>query len=147
MHEAADAVAELARKQPDTVGAMLAIDAALGILASAKERLGRDDYGEAFLEAKHAMRMASSALLIRDGYLAASLDATVLYISDKYPDRVPVEQWREIESRVTGEGPGLLNLVIRLMGKVKEPDEADARSAVMLAGRFIASVNAIMEMR
>jgi len=147
MHEAADAVAELARKQPDTVGAMLAIDAASGILASAKERLAHDDFEEAFLEAKHAMRMASSALLIKDGFLATSLDATVHYISDKYPDMVPVEQWREMESRITGEGPGLLNLVIRLSGKTRKAGEADARSAVLLAGRFIACVNRIMEMR
>ena len=147
MHEAADAVAELSRKQPDTVGAMLAIDAAIGILVSAKERLAHDDFEEAFLEAKHAMRMASSALLIRDGYLAASLDATVIYLSDKYPGMVPVGEWHEIENRVTGEGPGLLNLVVRLMGKTRKVDEADARSAVMLAGRFIASVNRILEMR
>ena len=144
MHEAADAFSEIARKNPDIPSAMFAIDAASAILNAAREKFSHKNYKEAFQESKDAIRMASSALLIRDGYVASTFEATIMYIADRYQDRLPVDEWQHLESVLTGDGPGLLNLILRLTGKNKKTGEEEASQALTIAERFLVSVKAMV---
>lgn len=146
MHEAADAPPEMVRKSPDMARAMFAMDAALEIFDAAREKFNYGRYGEAFQESKGAIRMASSALLLRDGYVASTFEATAKYIADKYDDLLPVDEWWHIESMPNGDGPGILNLIIRLAGKNKETGEGKAGRALEIAERFLELVRALIEL-
>ena len=146
MQEAAD-ITELARKEPDRTRAVFAINAASHILDVARERFYCRDYRGAFQESKNAIRMASSALLFRDGYIASTLDATLMHMEENYLNQLPIEEWQSLESMITGVGPGLLNLIIRLTGKDKKTGRAEAGMALMVAERFLASTDALMVLR
>jgi hypothetical protein len=147
MHGAADATSEITRKNPDTTGARFAANAALDILAMARERLNNRDYQGAFRESKDAIRMASSALLLRDGYVASTFEATIRYIEERHSGQLPIEEWQYLENMLTGEGPGLLNLIVRFAGKNKKTGKQEASQAMAIAERFVASVMAIIELR
>ena len=146
MQEAAD-ITELARKEPDRTRAVFAINAASHILDVAMDRFYYRDYPDAFQESKNAIRMASSALLFRDGCIASTLDATLMHMEENYLDRLPIEEWQSLESTLTGDGPGLLNLILRLTGKDKKTGRAEAGVALIVAERFLASTETIMVLR
>jgi len=147
MYEAADATSEIIRKNPDTTGARFAANAALDLLAMARERLDNRDYVEAFRGSKDAIRMASSALLLNDGYVASTFEATLRCIEERHSGQLPIDEWQYLENMLTGEGPGLLNLIVRLAGKNMKTGKHEASQAIAIAERFVASVMAIIELR
>jgi HEPN domain-containing protein len=146
MHEAAHAVLEMTRKEPDMASAVFAIQSASELLNSARMKLSHKSYQDAFRDSKSAIQMASSALLFRDGYIASTLEASVLYLTERYPGRLPVEEWHRLENILSGEGPGLLNLILRLTGKGRQTSEKEASHAVGIAQKFLDAAKAILEL-
>ncbi len=146
MHEVAGAIPEIMRKEPNTMGATFAIGAALDMLNSARERFEHREYKQSFAESKDAIRMAASALLLRDGYVASTMEATVNYLSEKYPDKLPVEEWQDMENFLTGNGHGLLNLLLKLLGKQRETSEEEARAVLAIAEKFLLAIGRIVEL-
>ena len=126
----------LVPKHPDYASAMVALTAASDLLALARDKLAHDDIEGAIESSRDAIRLASSAILYRDGYVSGSLEDTEDYISKKYPGVFPVGDWDRIEitasPRVT-----LYKMVLSAMGKIRPPDRSVAEEAVVIADTFI----------
>ena len=132
------------RTQPDMASAVFALERASYMLESARERFGRRDYPGAFEESRNAIRMASSAMLFRDGYVSENLETTVSYLVQRYPGAFPVEEWQRLEDVPMEDTPGLYNMILGAMGKIKKTGEQEAMEAMALADAFIGSARAEM---
>ena len=126
---------ELIRIDPDVSSAVNAIQMASEMLNLANEKMGNKDFCGSFNEAKNAIRAAASAPLFRDGCVAQTFEATVSYLENAYPKRFPIKDWELIERTVSGEGTGLLNMIIRSLGK--DAGEKEARFALHTASEFL----------
>src|SRR4030095_7106726 len=130
---------QLARQKPDLASALYAMDLALEMLQSAKEKLSKEDYRGAFDASKNAVRLASSAVMFRDGYVSDNLESTAAYLLQKYPGDFPVEEWHKLEEMTIEGGYGLYYMIMKAMGKVKKAGEAEAIEAFEVANHFIQS--------
>jgi hypothetical protein len=134
----------IVRAEPDRASAAFALATASELLVLANERLGRGDFRGSFEESRNAIRMASSAILFRDGYIADSLDSTLIYLLKHYPGILPLDDWQRLEQMPAYDSPGLYNMLLAAMGKLKKTGEQEAKEAVMVAGAFIESARAEM---
>jgi hypothetical protein len=132
------------RTQPDMASALFALELASGMLDSARERFARQDYNGAFEESRNAVRMASSAILFRDGYVSDNLESTVSYLLQRYPGAFPVEGWQGLEDIPLEDTPGLFNMVLSAVGRLKKAGEQEASEALALAAAFVESAWAEM---
>lgn len=132
------------RAEPDRASAAFALAAASELLTLARVRLGRKDFSGSFEESRNAIRMASSAILFRDGYVADSFDSTLLYLLKHYPGMLPLDDWQRLEQIPAYDTPGLYNMLLSAMGKLKKTGEQEAKQAVVVAEAFIASARAEM---
>lgn len=137
----------LVASQPDSVGAMLALLAASDMLESAGLRLGNGDYEAALIDARDSMRLASSAVLLQDGYVATTLEATVSYLEWRYAGLLPLGPWLQMETAFPGRSAGLMSRLASLLGKNKKPDKDNTGQVLATAGSFISSVRAILGVR
>jgi hypothetical protein len=136
--------AGLARKNPDVAGALYAVTLAGDLLESAGDKFSRKDYPGAFEDSRNAMRLASSALLLRDGYVSDSLETTISYLFQRYPGELPLDEWHRFEEAAYGSGYGLYFMILKAMGKVKKTGEQEAYEAMSTAMAFINSTRAEM---
>jgi uncharacterized protein (UPF0332 family) len=133
--------------RPNPVGAVMALDAAADLLASASDKLAREDYEGAFSDARNSMRLVSSALLLRDGYVAVTLEATTSYLEERYTGLVPVEPWREMETAFPGETAGIMGRLLSTLGKNKRIDLESTEQALATARSFLRSARTILGVR
>ncbi|MBU0527291.1 hypothetical protein KKE92_02330 [Candidatus Micrarchaeota archaeon] len=132
---------------PDRSSALRAIDLASAMLSHASSGLEEKKYLETFNHSRDAMRFAASAILLKDGKSADTIDETMLYLKKNYPHDIPVDAWRTIESQIIGSDPGLLNLIIRFIGKIKKTSaEDDAKYALNAAIDFLDNVKRMVEL-
>jgi hypothetical protein len=132
-------VDQLSRNRPDIARAMYAIDLASELLDSAREKYGKEDFRGAFEDCRNAMRLASSAVLFRDGFVSDSLEATASYLLQRYPGIFPVEEWYRMEESAFEGGYGLYYLLLKAAGKVRKTGEQEAAEALSVAGVFLES--------
>jgi len=135
---------EIVKADPDPARAFFAVSLAADTLQSARTRLLRNDYVGALDEAKNSMRLTSSALLFRDGYVATTFDSAASYLLSHYPGAVPVEEWRYFETAFPGPSVGLMSQLIRVLGKEKKLDETEAGKAISTAEAFLRSAKSIL---
>ncbi len=134
-------------RSPDRSSALRAIEVASDMISHASSGLKEKKYLETFNHSRDAMRFAASAILLKDGKSADTLDETMLYLKKAYPNDIPIEGWSAIESQIIGSDPGLLNLIIRLIGKInKKSAEDDARYALATAIDFLENVKRMVEL-
>ncbi|MBU0591812.1 hypothetical protein KKF81_00270 [Candidatus Micrarchaeota archaeon] len=133
---AEESVLEIVRMVPDMPSAVEAISSASEALNFAKEKFNQQNYGESIHESKSAIRLASAAVLFRDGYIASTLNATIRYLEEHYPDKFPNEDWKKLELIPDGEGPGLMNIIIRML-KNSDNRKRDAEHAISVAEKFL----------
>ncbi len=138
-------VEDLVVVSPDPLAAMLAMQAASDVLSSASERFGQGDYEDAFAGARDSMRLVSSALLLRDGYVAATLDATLSYLQFRYEGMLPLEAWAEAE-RTLPAGP-LAGALAALLGRNKRIGREGTERALAAAESFFASARSLLGVR
>lgn len=138
MHASADVL----RKTPDMISALAAVEAASEMLLLASDMLERGDYAGSLEQSRGALRVAASALLFRDGIIAQTFEATAEHIERAYPKTFPLRDWQRIEKTVTGEGPGLLNLLIRASGK--HTGIPEAKDALTVATTFLNNVKQLV---
>jgi uncharacterized protein (UPF0332 family) len=138
---------DLVVSRPNPVGAVMALDAAADLLASAADKLAMGDYEGAFSDARNSMRLASSALLLRDGYVAVTLEATVSYLEERYTGMVPMESWMEMETAFPGETAGIMGRLLGALGKNKRIDRESTEQALAAARSFLRSARAILGVR
>ncbi len=135
---------EAATVSPDRIGAVSSLQLASDLLLSAKERFERKDFEGAFEDSRNSVRASSAAIMLQDGYVSDSLDATIAFLSRRYPGVFPVEDWLRLESAPVENGPGLYNMLLSAMGSFKKTREQEAKSAIMVAGSFISSARSEM---
>ena len=116
---------QFVRIDPNMMRAISAINTAFSVLDNAVYKLKQRDFGGSVEESKIAMRFAASAILFHDGYIASTFESTKDYIEKTYPGRFPLDDWHEAEITITGEGPGLLNMIYRLSGELAEKKKAE----------------------
>jgi len=135
---------DLVAGMPDPAGATAALATASDLLESARDCYARGDYATAFTDARDCMRMASSAILMRDGYVATTLEASVAYLESRYAGKVPVDSWERMETAFPGETIGVMNALMSALGKSRKPDRENTGEALGAAERFLASARTII---
>jgi hypothetical protein len=123
---------EMARAESVSGAMALAGD----LLSAAKERYSSGDLQSALEGSRDAIRVASSAILFRDGYITDDFDKTVRYLSRRYDGLFPLRDWERVEMTYLGEG-GVYNMLLRMMGMRRRSDSEMVRAALDVAERFI----------
>jgi uncharacterized protein (UPF0332 family) len=131
--------------RPDLAGAVFAISIASEMLNNARERFARSDYTGALEESRNSMRMASSALLLKNGHMAGSFEATAAYLSRCYPGRFPLRTWYRAETTVIHKQGGLYGMLAGAIGKATKNLQQDANDAINAADGFLDAVRREME--
>lgn len=137
-----DVSPDVFRKTPDMISAIQAVEAASQMLFAAKELMEGGDYCGSLEQSRAALRVAASALLYKDGVIAQTFEATTEHIEKQYPDTFPLSDWEKIERTVTGDGPGLLNMLIRASGR--QTGIPEARHALSIATSFLNNVKQLV---
>ncbi len=132
-------------KGPDPASASHAAYLAESVLELAKEAFASGDYHLALAHTKDAIRLASSAVLIRDGYITDDFDKTVVYLSKRYGPAFPIRGWEKVEMTYLGGG-GLYNAILRAMGKPVRSDRELVGEAIAVAETFITTARMEVEM-
>jgi len=130
---------EAAIVSPDRASAQNALRLASDLLSISRERFAEGDYPGAFEQSRNAIRMASAALLFKEGYLSDSLDATTAFLLKRYPGVFPVQEWLGLESMPAEGAPGLYNMILSAMGKIKKTGAQEAKEAILVAESFFMS--------
>ena len=136
--------ARLVKQEPDPARALFALKMASETLMAANELYSRKEYAGAFVNSRDAIRLVSSALMFRDGYISDTFDGAIAHMLERYPGLFPVAEWQQIESFPLESAPGLLNLILRLLGRLKKPGEQEANQALKAASSFVESARAEM---
>jgi uncharacterized protein (UPF0332 family) len=136
---------DLVKINPDPSRAISAVMVAEELLESAKEKFRERKRDEALEDVKNAIRMASSAMLYYDGYVARTLDTTCYYLQNHYPEKFPTNEWRIIEVG-TKTGVRIIDTVLDKLGlKKKEESRVDeVGRAIAIATVFVQSVKLII---
>ncbi len=124
--------------------AVHAMSFAADMLEAAKERLSAGDLQGALDNSRDAIRIASSAVLFRDGYITDDFDKTIRYFSRRYDSMFPLRDWERVEMTYLGSG-GLYNMILKAAGARLKSDEDKAREAVLVAERFIETTRKELE--
>ena len=109
-------------------------------LASERLELARRSFYDGDMQAalensRDCMRLVSSAILFRDGYVTNDFDKTVRYLSKRYDSIFPLRDWERAEMTYLGSG-GLYNMIMAAMGKPKKTDRELVGEALKAAERF-----------
>lgn len=123
----------------EIASAIHAVNLARDMLKTAKERCLIKDYHSALEYSRNSIRIASSAVLIRDGYITDDFEKTVKYLTTRYDSRFPLREWEKVEMTYLGEG-GLYNIILKAMGKTKKSDDELVLEAISVAEKFVRSV-------
>ena len=126
----------------DLASAVLALDLASSLLDIARERFLRGDYHGSLEQSRDAIRVASSAMLFKDGYISASFESTLNYFLKNYPGAFPLDEWRGLETAYTQYG--LFSMIMKALRKEKKAGEDEASAAIAAASAFINSARARM---
>jgi len=134
--------AEPAPLGKDLANAVLALDLASSLLDVARERFLQGDYHGSLEQSRDAIRVASSAILFKDGYVSASFESTLNYFLKNYPGAFPLDEWRELETAYTEYG--LFSMIMKALKKEKKAGEDEANAAIAAASAFITCAKARM---
>jgi len=122
---------------PNPAAALLALSAAADSLDAARERIARGDFPGAFSDSRNAIRFASSAVLLREGAMSDSAEGVAHLLATRFPGRFPIEDWLDIESIPEEDSPGLYNIILAAMGRLKKAGEQEAHYALTVAESFV----------
>lgn len=129
---------------PDFASAVLALDLASSMLDEAKERFARGDFAGSMEESRNAVRVATSAILYKDGFVSDSFESTLNHLLKNYPGAFPLDEWRRMESNAPDRGYGLYHMMLQALKMAKKADEDAASKAIATADMFINSARAEM---
>ncbi len=130
--------------KPAPASASYAADLAESVLAEAKQAFSSGDYTLALAHSKDAIRLASSAVMLRDGYITDDFDKTVVYLSRRYGPAFPTRGWEKVEMTYLGGG-GLYNAILRALGRKILSDRELVSEAISVAESFIQSARKEVE--
>jgi len=136
---------DLLKINPEPSKAVYAAGMAKDFIESAKEKMDSGRYDDAMEDIKNAIRIASSAIMYNDGYVANTLDTTCYYLQNHYPEKFPVKEWKIIELG-TKTGVRMVDAVMERLGFGKKQDakKNEAERALAIAEAFVQSVMVIV---
>lgn len=149
-HEPMDVI-DLVHTEPSRENALFALAVAADFLASAREKFEARNHEGALSDCKSCMRMAASALLYEDGYIAGSLETTIYYLEKRYAGMFPLEDWRIVERINPDRRGGLTEMLAKGLGLKKGVGETfgtpedNAKVALGVSEKFFMSVRFIFE--
>lgn len=145
-------VDDLIQIEPNRENALFALTMSADLLISAKQKFENKEYLNTIDDAKNCIRVAVSALLYNDGYVAASIDSSVYYLEKNYSGLFPLNDWKIIEAIKPDEIGGLFEILIKKLGREKEDkaktfgdDQSNAKVAISSAEKFVTSVRYLLE--
>jgi|GEM_PF-2893068 len=131
----------LQRIEPEAGRAIYALSVAMELLESAQQKAAESGFEDAIILSRDSMRLASSALLFEDGYVATSLDSSCGYLKRRYGDSIPIAEWVAVEGMASGRPA---DSILRIFSRSKGSAEQDAKKALESAGKFIGAASAII---
>jgi len=137
---------DFSRRIPDLVSAYVAMDVAAEMLNSAIEKYHNKTYEEAFIDSRNSVRVAASAILLKDGCIASTFDSTIRYLEPRYSNILPLDSWSDLEA-IQAEGDGIIYFLLKVIGKIKKPNRQQAKKAIITAEQFLNSVRMMVELR
>jgi uncharacterized protein (UPF0332 family) len=135
---------EFVKIAPDVTRAVFATELASEILQSARDKFDREVFEDAYHESRSSIRAAASAVLIKDGYVATSFEATYKYLSRNYPGKLSLGDWESLEKDSWVEERGLMYHLLSAIGIIKKTDKQQAKQALAAAEEFLSSVDMIL---
>lgn len=132
---------EFVQVLPDLAGAILATHIASEMLVSAREKYGSRTYEDSVSDSRDAIRIAASAVLLKDGYVASTFEATYDYLLRHYKDRLSLTPWHSMEKSSWGDGHGIIYRILKVIGIIREVDKKQAKEAIATAEKFLHSVS------
>ncbi|VVC04084.1 Uncharacterised protein [Candidatus Bilamarchaeum dharawalense] len=126
------------KPKPDLSRASFALDVAMYMLDTAKDKFNEKNYVAAFEESRNSVRMASSAILFRDGRVFKTLNQTMDYLDRTY-STFPIKEWKHLESIDLASGSGSYHVLLRLVRKIFNIEKHESKQALLLAWRFLDS--------
>ncbi len=142
--EAAAGKGEVATAAPDPAAALLALSAADDSLHAARERLAGGDYPGSFADSKNAIRFASSSLLMREGFVGETAEGVAGFLARRFPGEFPTDAWLDLERIPDEDSPGLYNILLSAMGRLKKAGEQEAIHALHVAESFVRAAKSEM---
>lgn len=139
-------ISGVVKVKPEPSKAMFAIEAAADLVESARIGIRQNNFEQAYEDSKNAIRMASSAIMYNDGYIANSLDGAYDYMEKVQGKKELVEDWRNIEIK-SPENTGFFDRILdflRLKKKSYVNTEESARKALSVAEVFVQSARTIV---
>ena len=135
---------ELVHIAPDPVGAMLAVSLASDMLDSARENLYKNDFDQTMENSLHSIRAAASAILLKQGHIASTFEATYGFLYSNFPHELSLDSWKSLETSSFGTNRGMAYSIFKTIGIIKKTDEQQAKQALKTAEKFLDSVQDIL---
>jgi len=132
----------LERVESESSRAFYAIITAAGILLEAKQKADESKFDEALALSRDSMRMASSAVLFRDGFVAADLGSSLAYLAKNYGDRIPVAEWKAVESLSKSSVVDRIGAIFGLSDRTQL--EKNVNLAIESADKFIGAAGDVL---
>jgi len=126
---------------PEPERAIYALSVAAQLLEEAKVQAEGSPSEETIIMARDSMRIACSAILFKDGYIAPDFDSSVTYLASKYGEKVPLAEWKTIEQMAKGSP---LGKIAGFLGLGKGQAQENAMKALEAAGRFLEASGALI---
>jgi hypothetical protein len=128
---------------PEPERAIYALSIAVQLLDEAKEQAEESVYEQTIIKARDSMRIACSAILFKDGYIAGDFDSSCNYLTKKYGEKIPINEWKRVEQIAKGNP---IEKISAFLGLGKNKQQENAKKAIELARAFIkASSSLIVE--
>ena len=123
----------LVRILPNRIKAIEAVNLASELLEQARIYFEEGNYEECMNRSRDAVRVASSALLFGDGFVASTFEDTLEYIKTRYPAKFPINDWMRLENVSIIDG-------IKYLLLSREKKKEEARYALTTAERVVGAV-------
>lgn len=121
--------------------ALYALSVAMEMLQFAEKKVSDSSFEDAIFHSRDSMRLASSAILFRDGLVAPDLESSCTYLKEKYGDALPLDEWREVEA-IARTGP--IEQITGFLGIGKSRIADNAQKALDAAVRFVKASSALL---
>jgi len=132
----------LERVDTESSRAFYAIITAASILIEAKQKADESKFDEALELTRDSMRLASSAVLFRDGFVAVDLSSSIEYLTKNYKDQIPVEEWKSVETTFKSSIVDKIGAIFGLGNKAQL--EKNVNLAIESADKFIGAAGEVL---
>jgi hypothetical protein len=126
---------------PEPERAIYALTIAAQLLEEAKDQAEESVFEQTIIKARDSMRIACSAILFKDGFIAPDLDSSCNYLRKKYGERIPINEWKHVEQIAKGNP---IEKISSFLGFGKNTQQENAKKALEVAGKFLDASNSLI---